>query len=373
MTNTAQAILVGDKTNTTGIVYQTGGSVNFQPAAPSASGILFGSVGGAYGEYHLDGGTLITPRVTTTSGSTGNLYLNSGTLVASANTFASAFLNGTTTYVSAGGANLDDGGFAITINQPLLDGSGGGRLTKLNTGTLTLTGTNTYTGDTLVKAGTLALSANGSISSSLNLTINPGAALDVSGTTSTYALGSQTLHSGDGAGGAGTLVGNLNLAVGSLALNYTNGTPSLNVNGGTINFSGNAVTVTVFGAPLAVGNYLLIPTNTAGTLPSTVTVNGAGTAAGTTNLLQIVNTELILTVNSAVTIPTTPTNITFSVSGGNLNLSWPSNYLGWSLQTQTNILSTNWITIPGCESITATNFPLGATNRAKFYRMHYQP
>jgi hypothetical protein len=104
-----------------------------------------------------------------------------------------------------------------------------------------------------------------------------------------------------------------------------------------------------------------------------VTVNGAGTAAGTTTLLQIVNTGLYLTVNNAVTIPTTPTNITFSVSGGNLNLSWPSNYLGWSLQMQTNILSTNWVTIAGCENVTATNFPLATTNRAVFYRMHLQP
>jgi hypothetical protein len=77
--------------------------------------------------------------------------------------------------------------------------------------------------------------------------------------------------------------------------------------------------------------------------------------------------------NSAAVIPITPTNILATAAGGNLNLSWPSSYLGWSLQVQTNILSTNWVTIPGCESVTATNFPFSTTNGAMFYRMFYQP
>lgn len=37
-------------------------------------------------------------------------------------------------------------------------------------------------------------------------------------------------------------------------------------------------------------------------------------------------------------VSTTPTNITCTVSGGNLNLSWPADHLGWSLQVQTNSL-----------------------------------
>ena len=64
----------------------------------------------------------------------------------------------TETYVQSAGANIDDGGFEITINQSLLDGGGG--LTKLGSGTLTLAGYNTYTGPTVVNEGTLETSAN---------------------------------------------------------------------------------------------------------------------------------------------------------------------------------------------------------------------
>ena len=94
------------------------------------------------------------------------------------------------------------------------------------------------------------------------------------------------------------------------------------------------------------------------------TEKGAGTFNPATGLL---------TINSL--IPTAPTNLTFSVSGGNLNLSWPTNYLGWSLQVQTNGLgtglSTNWVSVPGTESVTSTNFPAVLTNGAVFYRMFY--
>jgi autotransporter-associated beta strand protein len=53
----------------------------------------------------------------------------------------------------------------------VISGTGGG-LTKVGTGTLTLTGTNTYTGATTISAGTLALSGFGDISSSSIVTVN---------------------------------------------------------------------------------------------------------------------------------------------------------------------------------------------------------
>jgi len=76
-------------------------------------------------------------------------------------------------------------------------------------------------------------------------------------------------------------------------------------------------------------------------------------------------------------IPTTPTNLLYSVSGGRLTVSWPSNYLGWSLQVQTNSLGkglgTNWVTVPSSSLVITTNVPLVATNPAVFYRLIYQP
>jgi len=72
-------------------------------------------------------------------------------------------------------------------------------------------------------------------------------------------------------------------------------------------------------------------------------------------------------------IATNPTNLVFSISGRNLNLSWPTDHLGWTLQQQTNSLSsglgTNWVTVPGSTGRTTTNIPMDSTKPAVFYRL----
>jgi hypothetical protein len=70
--------------------------------------------------------------------------------------------------------------------------------------------------------------------------------------------------------------------------------------------------------------------------------------------------------------PTNPTNITASVSGNLLTLSWPSNYTGWTLQGQTNApdvgLTTNWQDVPGSTATNAVIIPT-ANNGSGFFRM----
>jgi hypothetical protein len=79
--------------------------------------------------------------------------------------------------------------------------------------------------------------------------------------------------------------------------------------------------------------------------------------------------------SAAVPPPSTPTNLLFSVTSSNLKLSWPTQYLGWALQMQTNALnqglSTNWATLPGSENVTSTNLPLHKSHPSVFFRMVY--
>jgi len=68
-----------------------------------------------------------------------------------------------------------------------------------------------------------------------------------------------------------------------------------------------------------------------------------------------------------------PTNITISVSGGNLQLSWPPDYTGWSLQAQTNTadvgLGTNWFPLEGYEMTNRVTLPMHTANPTVFYRL----
>ena len=116
---------------------------------------------------NLDGGVVACNLVGTRGASANSiLNLNGGVLRAKSN--QGAFINGlTTTAVSARGAVIDSQGFSVTIPQiltkdvNLLTPDGG--LTKLGSGTLTLSAANTYDGPTVVSNGTLAVSTTGSI------------------------------------------------------------------------------------------------------------------------------------------------------------------------------------------------------------------
>jgi hypothetical protein len=77
-------------------------------------------------------------------------------------------------------------------------------------------------------------------------------------------------------------------------------------------------------------------------------------------------------------IPTTPTNISFVATSTNVTITWPANYIGWSLQAQTNLLSVGlrpasnfWTTIPGTELTNTVTFPTAKTNPTVFYRLFY--
>jgi hypothetical protein len=73
------------------------------------------------------------------------------------------------------------------------------------------------------------------------------------------------------------------------------------------------------------------------------------------------------------TIASNPTNITFSVSGITLSLSWPSDHLGWILQSNSVGLTAtgSWFNYPanGSVDVTNVNITIDHTTPKVFFRM----
>ncbi len=154
------------------------------------SSLQSGQSGGS-GVLNLNGGTLSVPQIQNAAGAVGSLIFNGGTLQATASTSdfitlgsvddSGYFQPGGGTlnvYIQAGGAAIDTGGNAVTINRPLLHTGAGrdGGLTVDGGGTLILTADNTYDGGTVVSAGTLVVGSAESLSECSGLIVGGGAA-----------------------------------------------------------------------------------------------------------------------------------------------------------------------------------------------------
>ncbi len=172
------------------------------PNATTSAGKIILNNGPTLSEFNLLANGDVTARsVALEVGGSGTTRFNfNGGILRARNDNPTFFEGLSEANVQAGGANIDDGGFAITLNQPLLNGGGGGGLTKLGVGTLTLGGISTYTGNTVVSNGTLVINAT-SLSGSSAVVVNSGGALKFSYGASQLSLPSLSL----GAGGASTL------------------------------------------------------------------------------------------------------------------------------------------------------------------------
>jgi fibronectin-binding autotransporter adhesin len=331
--------------------------------------LYLGNAPFAVGTVNLDGGTLLAKQVLTgNAAATSTLNFNGGLLRASAGATAD-FLSGlTAANVKAGGANIDSAGNSLTIAQPLLDAGGGG-LTKLGTGTLSLSGANTSAGQTTVANGTLL--ANGTL-------VGP-----VQATGGTLG-GNGTIHGAVTIGASGTLAPGSSL--GSLTINNT-----LTLGGATVmeisrngsvlaNDAVVGLTQVSYGGTLLVTNIGPSSLQVGDTFKLFTASSYAG--AGFTSVVlpgpYIWNNRLTVdgTIQvSGLGISTVPTNITAVVSNGKLQLSWPADHKGWTLEAQTNSpglgLTNHWTIVPGSTSTNWMDFPMNAAAGSVFYRMRY--
>ncbi len=177
---------------------------------------------------------------------------------------------------------------------------------------------------------------------------------------------------------SGNVVGNIALVMSSGTQIFTGTntyTGNTTVNGGTLELATASLatnsTVSIASSAMLQLDFTGV-TNRVGALILNGVTQAPGVYDSTTGAPYITGSGSLLV---AVTVATNPTNITTKVNGGNLELSWPADHLGWRLQAQTNSLSgglgSNWVDVSNSASVTSVTNTINPANGAVFYRIVY--
>jgi autotransporter-associated beta strand protein len=336
----------------TGVVNQSGGAltntVSQTWVAESASGtwnlnggtdvlgvVLLTRLSGASGTFNLNGGDLLATQILDPGGN-GTFNFNGGTLHARASSgdFLSAARSIT---VRGGGAFIHTEGRDVTIGQALMNGGGG--LTKLGAGSLTLSGNLFYSDPTIVSNGTLVVTAPNILASS-SCIVSSGATLGVvlAAANAQLSIPSLTLGSNGGLTFNFAGVGGQSpapLRVTSLAVN---GPVSINIAG--FNFAPGQFPLLKYNSRTGGGNFTL------GSLPSGMVAQLVTNA---------VNQSIDLAVTSAA-----PGGMPWQPMQAPLMTDWapqvnPTNVLPEYPRPQ--MVRSNWMNLNG-----VWQFQIGATN-----------
>ena len=203
-----------------------GGAIHFNANATAGSATLIATAGVGPGSHDYPGGHIYfsndatggTARVELFGNGTLDISLHDapGVTIGSIEGDGNVFLGARTLIVGSSNAStsfsgaIQDGGYAANT---------GGSLSKIGTGTLTLSGANTYTGATTVNGG--ALIVNGSITSAT--TVNSGGTFGGSGTARAVTVNSDGILSPGNSPGILNVQGNLTLTLGATYLVDLNG------------------------------------------------------------------------------------------------------------------------------------------------------
>jgi fructan beta-fructosidase len=335
----ADSFVIG-RDSGSGTLIQNGGTFTFSPGNPEYFFIGATSEPGTRSEFDMnDGllnlngnnfgialgnsGVLSTGVVNQVGGAIANVgSLQLGALTASG--YGVYNLSGGSIYIGSGGITTVSGNYAINLGR----GTVGATASWASSLNMNFTGADgSVTFDTAAKTITLSgvLSGNGGLTKVGSGTLELSGATLFTGFTTVNA-GTLQLDANSNRPGA------IRLASGAML---------------NLNYTGEYVVARLFtnGVALPSGKY------NAGNLPGFITGSGA---------LQVVGL-----------------NVSYSLSGTGLAMSWPANYLGWVLQVQTNSLtvglSTNWVDVDGSANMIATNIPVNLSNPTTFYRLSPPP
>src|SRR4029077_700496 len=100
-------------------------------------------------------------------------------------------------------------------------------------------------------------------------------------------------------------------------------------------------------------------------LPNGLTVHGFGEDADGEVYALVTNTSA--NGNGGIVYKLAPLRLTIRLSGNTLDISWPAS--GGRLQSQTNGLGTNWVTVANSTTTNRVVVPIDPANSSVFYRL----